>query len=117
MDEESGAIGYVFFKTDKELASGIVKSVTRPCVVMEEVKDEALTLSFCDPDLRIVTAGTVKQQTVKSEPLTTKVVIEGAWEMKEKNPDARVISRGKDTEIEFDGADGKQTDVEMVRIK
>ena len=117
MDEESGAIGYVFFKTDKELASGIVKSVTRPCVVMEEVKDEALTLSFCDPDLRIVTAGTVKQQTVKSEPLTTKVVIEGAWEMKEKNPDARVISRGKDTVIEFDGADGKQTDVEMVRIK
>ncbi len=116
-DEESGAIGYVFFKTDEEITSGAVKSVTRPCVVMEEPDGDKLLLSFCDPDLRVITEGTTKQHLTKSQSLTTKVVLEGVWEMKEKNPDARVVSTGEDTVVEFDGSDGRQTDVEMVRIK
>ena len=117
VDEKSGTIGYVFFKTDKEITQGAVKSVTRPCVLMEKMENDVVTISFSDPDLRIVTGGTAKDKSTKSEMLTTKVVLEGAWEMKEKRADARVISRGKDTVIEFDGVDGKQTDVEMVRIK
>ena len=115
---KDNSLGYVILKSNLKLNYGMVKSVSRPCVIMEKITDDnELSINFSDPDLRVITQGTVEELLTKSELRTVKVTIEGRWKMKNESTSARILSCGKNTVIEFDGVDGKQTDIELVRVK
>ena len=117
-NKADGSIGYVIFNSNLNMDCGKVKSVSRPCVIMEKsIGDNEILLNFSDPDLRVVTEGTVAELLTKSELRTVKVILDGRWKMKNESPDARIVSYGKGTVIEFDGVDGKQTDAILVRVK
>ena len=107
-------IAYVLFESGSDFTYGNLKSVTRPCIVMESKTDEGLKISFADPDLRVVTSGTVGEIRKKSEKLLTRVAIKGSWKLKEKSPSVRIIGNGNGTILEFDGESGTQVDALLV---
>lgn len=115
---DDGMIGYVVFDNTAEFDFGTVKSASLPCVIMETQKSyNELSISFCDPDLRVVTSGTVSDLLTESELRKVQVVLEGAWELKGACYGVSVISKSRNsTIVEFDGKDGKQTDAEFVRV-
>ena len=69
------------FENTDALSAGVVKSVSAPCLIMEKADSDNIRLSFCDPDLRVVTSGTIGQMLTESVKNTTKVVLwqHGLW--------------------------------------
>ena len=115
-DNNSGEIGYAVFESTDDLSAGTVKSVSAPCVVMEKADSDSLSLSFCDPDLRIKTGGTIENMLTESVKKTTSVVLSGRWYIKRGNEKVIITKTGDDTTLEFTASDGEQLDVELKKI-
>ena len=116
-DTNSGEIGYAIFKSSDNLTAGVVKSADAPCIIMEKATVNGVGISFCDPDLRIVTGGKIKDMLTESSEKATKVVISGRWDILRGNDKAKVLySDENSTTLEFVCSDGKQLDVELKRI-
>lgn len=52
-DKESNTLAYALYEPSNEMDYGAINGVDRPSLVMEQMKDENLHLSVCDPDLRL----------------------------------------------------------------
>lgn len=52
-DLQTEILSYVLFEAAKNLSYGILESVDRPSLIMERQSGIALSLSICDPDLRL----------------------------------------------------------------
>lgn len=52
-DVESETLAYAFYESCENLLYGKVQGIERPALVMEQIIEETLHLSICDPDLRL----------------------------------------------------------------
>lgn len=113
---EKNQIGYVCFSKNYGLNYGAVRTVTRPCTIMESYdKDKNLCLSFADPDLRInVVSVNMEQKRKQSEIKTTRVELNGRWKLKNPSEHVRVAAYGNNTVLEFDGYSGVQTNAILI---
>ncbi len=112
----SGEIGYAIFKSSDSLPAGLVKSVSAPCVMMEKATENGVSISFSDPDLRIVTSGTIKEKQTKSSEKATEVELFGRWDILRGSEKVKVVSCGVNTTtLEFVCSDGATLDVELIK--
>lgn len=78
-DEKTNTTGYVVFEADKNLENGILKSVSKPALIMAKKEDaNKTTLSVVQPDLNFESKGGNKYINF-SRPVKFKITLDGKW--------------------------------------
>lgn len=127
--------GYVFFEASAIEPEGdrFVKEVSAPCLIMERRKEDVLTLSVCDPDLRFY-EGTEPDQllpdrTQKEVSLYSrtwrakesigswvKVVLNGTFKAHETVKHVRVFNDAEETIVEVYCIGGRVTQMNLKNV-
>lgn len=135
-DTETGISGYVFFEPGEvkqaQARQRAVAFADAPCLIMEAFDGKQLSLSFCDPDLRLYEGveadqknpdGTQKEVSLysrkwlhkKSIGRWTTVTLRGNWKLEgEEREEIKLVEKQGWTEISFLGQDGRTIEVTLV---
>lgn len=134
-DVESNTYAYVFWDCDVVTEYAKVMGVSSPMLVMEKADQEHLTLSLCDPDLRLyegqeedqldenglqkeVSLYSRKWLSASSIPKQISVTLRGKWELQKKNQNSvKVEIKGNETVVTAISTDGLTYEVELEEMK
>lgn len=115
-------IGYSVFNSETDdFKVGALKSVSAPCVVMEEKNSPSeMYLTVSDPDLRVVDTATQKltyeTEVIPSQEKTLCVTLDGLWNV--ENNDSVLVQRNlqdNTTTLSMSCSDGEQYALKLSR--
>ncbi|WP_017258496.1 chondroitinase family polysaccharide lyase [Pedobacter arcticus] len=117
--------GYAIRKENTSLADGLVLSATKPCFAMVgQEKGNQMKLSVSNPELGRTTEFKPYNDIVsrelwhaKSTVQPVRLTLKGSWSIAPGSTpsDAKIISKGATTVIEFNCFDGKTIQVDLVK--
>ena len=114
-DEKTNTIGYVVFEADKNLENGILKSVSKPALIMAKKEDvNKTTLSIVQPDLNFEPKGRNRYYNF-SRPVKFTITLNGKWATPiTKNVLTVDVSTGK-TVISLELKDGLSHEITLIK--
>lgn len=111
-ENATGVTGYSLFTANTNLTSNdYIKGNDVPCMAMLQVKDDTMTISVVNPDMRFVNNISV------SVPITIRLY--GGW-IKASNKPAKFASflatENNETLVQFNAADGLPAEIVLARV-
>ena len=132
---------YALFEPKKDLAAdkgrGVIHSVSQPCMMMTKEEDQLMTLSICDPDLRLYEGkdedqydqeGNRREVSIYSRKwrlspsISSKIQVElrGHWQLQgDEKPEVRWVGydkKQKITILEFTCREGMAVEIQMNQV-
>ncbi len=108
-DLQTGISGYALFEAGEVPACDLLLHVDTPSMIMTQMRDEAVVISVCDPDL-------AWSDDVEHSPVRmVQVTLAGAWEAPETVGVTATVE-GDRTLVEFTCGDGRTRETELRRI-
>jgi chondroitin-sulfate-ABC endolyase/exolyase len=126
-DQLTQTTGYAIFNASNAFAFDSFKDANNPCLVMiQPLASDHLCFSIADPDLHIDDGGNPDQKPSglkdddiffnQSTPVTISVRLHGKWQLASPVAGANVVYSDFDqTTLEFNCADGKPIEIELIR--
>ena len=114
-DEKTNTTGYVVFEADKNLENGILKSVSKPALIMAKKEDaNKTTLSVVQPDLNFEPKGNNRFINF-SRPVKFTITLDGKWSTPiTKNVLSVDVSADK-TVISLELKDGLSHEIDLMK--
>ncbi|QHI69320.1 chondroitinase family polysaccharide lyase [Tichowtungia aerotolerans] len=119
-DPAATTTAYALFNAGA-VAHGPLAAADKPCLAMTRETGDALTISVCDPDLRLTASSPHHVWSIPSGDLANEspvskvqVTLRGSWNAQAVPDNARVISTSSEaTVLEFDCTEGKSIEMTL----
>lgn len=132
-DRRTGAVGYALFEAGR-VDAGLLVEVSLPSLAMIGGDDAELTVSVCDPDLRLYEGpsderfdadGRRIERSIysrewidcPSKASRLRLVLRGRWRPAEPSADCQATAAGENTELEFTCREGATREVKLLKTE
>lgn len=117
-DTISGVRAYVSFETTS-FSSGLVRSVDAETLLMFKHQDDNnITLSVCDPSLRLpVKTNNSDNTTLNGVPVTREILLDGNWQLKQANSKVNVSQQNNQTVLSVTCQLGIPVEFELKKLE
>ena len=114
-DKTTNTTGYVIFEADKNLENGIIKSVSKPALIMAKKDDDnSTTLSIVQPDLNFEPKGSNRFINF-SRPVKFTITLDGKWSTTLSESVLSVDHVSKGTVISLELKDGLSHEITLMK--
>ena len=117
-DTISGVRAYVSFEA-ASFSSGLVRGVDAETLLMYKYQDDSnITLSVCDPSLRLpVKTNNSDNTTLNGVPVTREILLDGSWQLKQANSKVNVSQQNNQTVLSVTCQFGIPVEFELKKLE